>query len=128
MMALLGELTMSELLHPTFVAKNKKGEVIFSVKKKRSMEHEKLYYLFEIHLDKADSNLQRQRMTVAWKLIKSVAKWMKIPLFNVNEIASKISGKINEIRETGLKDVTVEVLDHASQKICYLTVGIKEEC
>lgn len=69
----------SDLLFPTLIAKNKRGEVVFSMKRKGE-KFGQLYYLFEFRWDRVDPD-EMARLGAVWAVTKLAAANMGIPLY-----------------------------------------------
>jgi hypothetical protein len=113
----------SGLLSPTMVLTNKQGEVVLALKRKGE-KYGCLYYVFELRLDRVPPE-DLMKFQVAWDLIKQISAKMGIPLHDANEIQAKVEA---EIKRPDFKegDITISVLDHATNTIRNLVVGVKK--
>ena len=130
----MAELEFSNLMHANMVFKNKKGEVVFSMKRKDG------YYIFE----KKEENMTAEEIpqfAEAFQMIAGGAQMLGIPLYDSKELWAGVSGmtqvvlrskdglraakKANKTGEVTLvRDVDIKVFDHGTGKINTLTVGI----
>lgn len=112
----MGEL-FENLLGPSLVLENSRGEIILSLKRKEKKDE--LFYLFEMHIDRVETG-KLGKFIRLWEAIKKDAKENNVPLFDINEIKLK-----TENFKEG--DVKIEVLNHATGEIWELTVGEYKE-
>lgn len=74
---------MTELLNPTTIWKNQKGEVVFALKRKA--KYGPVYYIFEKHLENMDT-VDRVKFEQVWKLVKMKAHDADVALYDVEEM------------------------------------------
>lgn len=130
---------LSDLQHPTIAVRNKKGEVIFALKRKD--KYPPLYYLFEKHPDRCSSDEERANLEAVFSGITAMAGRLGLPLHDMGEINEAISAQIRIIREseegkaamkkleeTGeqafVKDIKIKVFNHATGRIGTMEIGV----
>jgi len=118
-------LDFSNLLSPSLEVRNKRGEIIFSMKRKGE-KYGQLYYLFEWHWDRVDSEMLG-KVSATWELIKAISRQMSIPLYDINDVTKKIEEEIKRVPLGTTKDISVPILNHATGKVNNLVVGIRRE-
>jgi len=122
------EKAFETLLGPNLEVRNKQGEKILSLKRK-GLKYGQLYYIFEMHIDRVEpENLSK--FQVAWNLVKAIAREMKIPLYNIDEVQAGMISKVEEMA-TRLPappplpfDVKIDISDHATGNTHKLTIGV----
>ena len=137
----------SDLLGPSIVVRNDKGEVIFSMKRKDTWGP--TYYLFEKHEDRAGTEEDKAKLNRAVAGIAAMSKIAGFPLYDIREINDALEGKTKPIMESPegkaaqklvdegggeelpsgirrvfIRDVTFAIFNHANGEIDELTVGI----
>ena len=115
------------LLHyPTKITKNKKGETIFSLKRKE--KDGKIWYLFEFHEDRVDDPNQLAKLNKWFNWAKLTAARVGIAFYDVDEILEAIEKQKKKECEAipigKTKDIRISVLDHASGEMHSLVLGI----
>jgi len=104
--------TESLICFPTLAVKNKKGEILFALKRKE--EGDRLYYLFELHLDKETDPEKREQLKEVWEKSKAIARILDIPLYNVEEITNEVFEVMKRQKKQDLEELPLIVLDHAT--------------
>jgi len=118
------------LLGPSLEVRNKKGELVLSMKRK-GLKYGQLYYLFEMRLDRVEPE-RLSKFQAAWDVIKSLAREMDIPLFNIDEVQHATISEVSKMASTMQEppplgepfDIKIDILNHATGKITKLTLGI----
>jgi hypothetical protein len=112
---------VDSLLSPTMVFTNKQGEIILAMKRKGE-KYGCLYYVFELRLDHVPPE-DLVKFQAAWEFIKQISAKMGIPLHDAEEIKAKVEA---EIKKPDFKegDITISVLDHATNTMRNLVVGV----
>lgn len=137
----------SDLLGASIEVRNKKGEVIFAMKRKDTWGP--TYYLFEKHEDRAGTEEEKVKLNRAVAGIAAMSRIAGFPLYDVAEINDALRSKtkaimeseegkaaqklVNEgggevlesgIRRVFIKDVSFNIFDHATGRLNELTVGV----
>lgn len=118
-----------EILDPTLAWKNKKGEVVFAIKRKDQWGP--IYYIFEKHEDRIEPG-NRAKFDDAWQVIKIAAGTLRIPLYDASELRLMYMRAIEEYtKKTGKDlpdnktiDLEIPVFDHATGEISNLVIGV----
>ena len=117
------------LLFPTMMVKNKKGETIFTMKRKGE-KYGQLYYLFEFHWDRCEPS-RIAKLNAVWQVTKIVAAQMGIPLYDTQEVFDEIKKQTKRaLKHTPIgktEDITISILDHATGKMNSLVVGVTKK-
>jgi len=124
----LSEKSFETLLGPSLSYANSKGEIVVALKRK-GLKYGQLYYLFEVHYDRIETE-KLGKFNAVWSSVKSLARQMNIPLYDINEVYPRFEAKAKELeilKSTNIGktiDVEIDVLDHATETIMKLTIGI----
>ena len=112
---------LDSLLSPTMVFTNKQGEIVLAMKRKGE-KYGCLYYVFQLRLDRVPPE-DLVKFQAAWEFIKQISAKLGIPLHDVEEIKAKVEA---EIKKPDFKegDITISVLDHATNTMRNLVVGV----
>jgi len=120
---------------PNFVMHNKEtGEPVFEMKRKTPTRPDgsvECYYLFKFY-DKnmPDEGVKTQFHEVFEGVMCPLAALMDIGVFSFDEVSERCAEQVKKIYESGREltetqiDVSVEILNHATNHLGKLTVGI----
>jgi len=124
------EIPETDIMDPSLIWKNRKGEVVFAVKRKDQWGP--VYYIFEKHEDRMEPQ-NRDKFHDCWELIRRAARLAGIPLYDIAEMKllyKKATDKY--VQETGeippeypkQVDISVPIYDYASETLHHLVIGV----
>jgi hypothetical protein len=89
--------------------------------KKKGEKYGCLYYVFQLRLDRVPPE-DLLKVQAAWDFIKRISAKMGVPLHDVEEVKAKVEA---EMKKPNFKegDITISVLDHATNTMRDLVVG-----
>lgn len=117
------DLIDSEISQPTMAYRSKKtGKPVFATKK---IEYEdSLYYIFRVHEENMEEG-DKEAWKKVWALLCEMARFLRIPLYDAQEIVERLSEAIKEAKPwEGQRDLKIELYDHASGEIHIVTKGV----
>lgn len=121
-------------MSPNFVVPNKEGKTVFEMKRKTPMRPdgtEECYYLFKFYDENMpDEEVKTQFHEVFKEFMCPLAALMDIGMFSFDEVSKRCNEQVKKIYESGREltetqiDISIEVLNHATNHLGKLTVGV----
>jgi len=110
------------------------GKPIFELKKKDMADYggEGVYYIFKVYEQNFSSEEKmKEFFTLGFTFIKFLSGKMKIPLYDFDEITERSQEAMIKLMreeadiESKQIDVKIEVMDHGTENLHTLTVGVQ---
>ena len=114
----------SGMLGANLVVKNKQGEVCLALKRKIDEVTGRLYYIFEMHLDRVPTD-GLVKFQQAWDAVRYYAFREGIALYDISEITERVLKEIDD-RAKEANELEVRVRDHASGMIHTVIVSAQK--